>query len=71
MDNLVEINPLLASLGWEYFCLDRVKYHGHYLTIMWDKTGGRYQRGEGFKVFSDGKLVASSPSIKRLRFTLT
>jgi len=70
MDNFIEVNPLVSSLNWEYFCLDRILYHSRYLTIMWDSTGARYQRGAGFKVFVDGKLVASSPTIKRIKVSM-
>ena len=28
--------------AWDYFCLDRVRYHGHDLTVLFDKSGARY-----------------------------
>jgi hypothetical protein len=36
------------------------------LTILWDKTGQRYGKGKGLRVFADGKGIASSPKIGRL-----
>lgn len=57
------INPLVdGSLG--YFCLDGVLYHGHSVTIAYDKDGSRYKLGKGLQVFVDGKrtkLLASTP----------
>ena len=54
-DSMVEVNPLLPENTWDYFCLDKVLYHGHILTIIWDKTGTRYGKGKGLSVFADGK----------------
>lgn len=68
-DDTVEVNPL-APEAWDYFCLDQVRYHGHWLTILWDKTGARYGRGQGLRVFADGKELAASPSLRRVTATL-
>ena len=64
-DETVEVNPLVPS-AWDAFCLDRIPYHGHSLTILWDKTGQRYGKGKGLRVFADGKEIASSAKIGRL-----
>jgi hypothetical protein len=62
-DNKLVINPLLPSGRWQYFALDGLPYHGHLLTVFYDKTGNRYHRGTGLKVFSDGREVASHPDL--------
>jgi hypothetical protein len=59
-DNSLIINPLLPDNTWEYFCLDNILYHGKIITIMYDKTGKKYNKGKGFKVWIDGKLKATS-----------
>src|SRR5262249_21138967 len=46
-DDVVEVNPLLPPGKWDWFCLDRIPYHGHDLTIVWDKDGRRFNRGAG------------------------
>ncbi len=56
-DNVLEIHPLIPENQWDWFCLDNVLYHGKKLTILYDKTGKRYQKGKGFRVFADGKEV--------------
>ena len=33
-DNVIEVNPLLPEGTWDYFCLDRVLYHGRTITIL-------------------------------------
>jgi len=52
-DTLV-INPLVDN-SIKYFCLDDVSYHGHNITLVYDKDGNRYKLGKGITVFVDGK----------------
>ncbi len=68
-DQIVEINPLVPE-NWDYFCLDRVAYHGVTLTILWDRDGKHYRRGAGLRVFADGREIAASTWPTRLRAPL-
>jgi hypothetical protein len=65
-DEFVEINPLLPDGKWNWFCLDGVRYHGHTLTIIWDKDGTRYGRGQGLIVLADGKEIARGQKLAKL-----
>jgi Mannosylglycerate hydrolase MGH1-like glycoside hydrolase domain/Glycosyl hydrolase family 65, C-terminal domain len=65
-DNIVEIDPLVPDGLWNYFCLDNVHYHGHVLTIFYDKTGNRYGKGKGLHVLEDGREIAESEKLERL-----
>jgi hypothetical protein len=65
-DDLVEIDPLLPPGTWDWFCLDGVKYHGHPLTVIWDKDGARYGRGAGLRVLANGRTVAQSEKLERI-----
>lgn len=69
-DNVVEVNPLLPEGRWDWFCLDRVPYHSRQLTILWDKTGARYGKGTGLRVFADGMEIASTPKLGRVTGSL-
>ena len=69
-DYSLVVNPLVPADTWDYFCLDRVYYHKRWITILWDKTGTRYHRGQGLRVYADGLLVASSPTLTQLKVTL-
>jgi hypothetical protein len=69
-DNLLEINPLIPQNKWDWFCLDNVPYHGKIITIIWDKTGNKYNRGKGFYILIDGKLVAKSDKLERIETNL-
>jgi hypothetical protein len=66
----VIVDPLLPTDAWDWFCLDGAPYHGHLLTVIWDRDGSRYHRGAGLSVLIDGRLVASSPELTRLVATL-
>jgi hypothetical protein len=52
--NQLSVFPLVPHYI-PYFCLDNIPYHGHTLTILWDKDGKRYSRGLGFYILIDGK----------------
>lgn len=65
-DDTVEVNPALPENAWDYFCLDKVFYHGHYLTIVWDKYGTKYNLGKGLIVLCDGKQIARSETLSKV-----
>ncbi len=69
-DDVVEVNPLLPPEVWDFFCLDRVPYHGRVLGLLWDRDGKRYGKGVGFSLWVDGVKVASSPELGRLQCAL-
>jgi hypothetical protein len=60
------IKPLVPQ-NWDYFILEDVHYHGHNITVLWDKTGKKYNRGQGFQLLSEGKTIASANDIKELK----
>ncbi len=65
-DQMLEVNPLLPACKWSYFCLDNVLYHGHNITIVWDRDGERYHQGKGLRVLVDGKCVGQRPDMGKL-----
>jgi hypothetical protein len=69
IDNVVEINPLIPD-NWDWFCLDNVNYHGRQLTIVWDKTGDKYNKGQGLLIFVDGILELKTNQIENVSFNL-
>ncbi len=72
-DNQLLIRPLVPTTGpsaWDWFALDNVLYHGHILSILWDRTGQKFHKGIGFMVFCDSKLVAQSPQLQPISATL-
>lgn len=64
------VNPLVPENKWKYFCLDRIPYMKKQITILWDEDGTRYNKGKGFRIFSDGVEIHQSAEIKRVEFSL-
>jgi Mannosylglycerate hydrolase MGH1-like glycoside hydrolase domain len=58
-DDRIELRP--AAREWAYFALDRLRYHGHDLTIVWDRPNDGQRRypeyPEGFSLYIDGQHV--------------
>jgi hypothetical protein len=65
-DDMVEVNPLLPDDAWDWFCLDKVRYHDRNLTILWDRTGERFGKGKGLVILVDGREVARSAGLSRI-----
>ncbi len=68
-DDRLVVAPL-APAEWDYFCLDHIRYHNHNLTIAYDKTGLRYQKGKGLRLYCDGKEIAGKESPDRIEVAL-
>jgi len=69
-DDKIVVNPLVPEREWDWFCLDRVRYHGLDVTILWDRDGQKYNRGAGFQLLVNGQRVAHSPNIQKMEVTL-
>lgn len=66
IDEVLEVRPLVPDGALDYFALDRVAYHGRRLTIFWDRTGERYHRGAGLRLWVDGLEIAATNRLTRL-----
>jgi Alpha-L-arabinofuranosidase B (ABFB) domain/F5/8 type C domain len=64
-DDAVDIDPLIPD-NWDYFALENVPYHGHNLTVLWDRNGNRYGKGAGLRVLVDGNPAGSLPGLGKL-----
>lgn len=64
------INPIVPEDWWEYFCLDNIPYKNHIFTIMYDKFGKRYNKGQGFMVFMNGELIKRTDKIGKLEIEI-
>jgi hypothetical protein len=70
LDHRIVLHPLLPADAWTYFALDGLPYHGHLLTIVYDKTGRHYHRGRGLAIFADGRKLARRPTLGPLEANL-
>ena len=68
--NRLVIRPLVPPGKWDYFALEGLPYHGHLLTIIYDRTGERYHRGTGLMVLADGRIIGHADSLASLESLL-
>ncbi|WP_188193643.1 MGH1-like glycoside hydrolase domain-containing protein [Nonomuraea sp. SYSU D8015] len=64
-DGKVVVNPL-APAEWDHFALENVPYHGHNVTVLWDRDGTRYGQGKGLRLYVNGRLAAVRPGLGEL-----
>lgn len=57
-DDVIDVRPLIPEGVWDWWCLDNLPYHGHTLTILYDKDGSHYHQGRGLRVFVDGRPLS-------------
>ena len=69
-DNVLVVNPLVPDGIWDYFCMEDVRYHGKRITVLFDKTGTKYNMGKGLMIFVDGKQKAVSQNLTKLECSL-
>ncbi len=62
-DEIAEVDPMVPAGTWDWFCLDRIPYHGRSLSVVWDRQGTRFGKGKGLRLFANGKEVAHSPEL--------
>jgi len=70
-DDSLTVNPLVPERTWSYFCLDGLKYQGHYICVLWDTDGSHYKRGKGLSVFVDGVKKAHRDDLGKLVLRLS
>ena len=68
-DNILEVNPLVPATSGigsiNYLCLENVPYHGHLVTILYDRDGRHYGKGAGLSVYVDGERVIDPSALGR------
>ena len=69
LNSTIEINPLVPD-EWDWFAVDNLYYQGEKFYLIWDRTGKKYNRGKGLKLFKDNILVANSNKIQKLTYVV-
>ena len=54
------INPLFEENQIDYMAADGILYHSKSIAVVWDKTGEKFGKGKGLRVFIDGCESAHS-----------
>ena len=66
VDNVIEINPCLPENAWDYFCLENIPYKGGLLSIIWDKTGKKYNQISGLTVKFNGSIIYNGEHLEKV-----
>lgn len=69
-DDVLEIYPLIPAGKWDWFCLEKVMYHGKMLQVCWDKDGRKYGKGAGFWIKADGKEIYKGKKLEHIKVAL-
>jgi hypothetical protein len=62
----IEISPLVPVDTWDWFCVDHLPVRGRTLTVIWDRTGTKYNRGAGLTLLEEGQPVGHSPKLESI-----
>jgi hypothetical protein len=71
LDNKFELYPLIPKEKWAWFKLSNLSYHGKTITLIWDQTGKKYNRGKGFLIFVNGKKIYHGTQLKPVTLELS
>ncbi|MGA1190585.1 MAG: discoidin domain-containing protein [Pseudomonadales bacterium] len=63
------IAPLVPET-WDYFTLADVPYHGHLVSVQWDRNGTHYGRSKGLAVYVDGQRAALQDHLGKVTIDL-
>jgi hypothetical protein len=58
----LRLQPLVPD-NWDHYAVENVPYHGHNITVLWDRDGTHYGRGSGMRVYVDGQVVRASATL--------
>lgn len=60
------VNPLIEAAQLPWWTVDGVSLHARIVSVAFDADGLHYKRGAGLKVWVDGVVAASSPTLTKL-----
>ncbi|GAC1655429.1 MAG: hypothetical protein NVS9B15_16240 [Acidobacteriaceae bacterium] len=73
--HLLELDPLLTAASnaahpIRWFAIDRLRYHDHDISILYDADGTRYHLGRGVSIFVDRKHAIGPVPLRRVTVSL-
>jgi hypothetical protein len=66
LDDKIELWPI--DLGYDYFMVNNVRYHGKDVTLVWDEDGSKYGLGAGYSLFIDGVKKVSVDKLGKFTY---
>lgn len=67
--DVFKVNPLVLPT-WDYFIAENIPYHGHNITVLYDRDGSRYQAGSGLQIYVNGELSARRNGVGPMQVTI-
>ncbi|MFB9510800.1 discoidin domain-containing protein [Streptomyces aurantiacus] len=68
-DATVTVAPLVPQ-DWDHFAVENLPYHGHNLSVVFDRTGRHYGHGTGLTVWLDGGQIHRQADLKPVTLTI-
>ena len=65
----LRVQPLVPAT-WDHFAAENVPYHGHNITMLWDRDGTHYGQGPGMRIYIDGRLSRTSPTLQDMTISI-
>ncbi|HET6755653.1 MAG TPA: PKD domain-containing protein, partial [Jiangellaceae bacterium] len=69
LDDVLELWPI--DVGWDYFTVNNLNYHGKDLTVVWDRPGVDHYGGavpDGFSAYLDGQRLFTLDDLAHVTF---
>lgn len=64
-NNYIEINPLIPD-DWDWFAIEKIKYQDKFISVIWDRTGKKFNVGKGLLLIVDNKIVDRRKKIEKI-----
>jgi len=61
----LKLKPLIPD-SWDHYAVENVPYHGHNVSILWDRDGSHYGQGAGMRVYVDGTLTRTAATVSEM-----
>ncbi|MEU6524218.1 discoidin domain-containing protein [Streptomyces sp. NPDC046924] len=68
-DATVSLAPL-APREWDHFAVENLPYHGHNLSVLFDRSGRHYGHGTGLSVWLDGRRIHRQDGLEPVTLTI-
>lgn len=68
-EETLSLSPLVPA-DWDHFAVENLAYHGHNVTMVWDRDGTAYGKGKGFRVWIDGRQRHAQPALQPTTISL-
>ena len=51
---------------WNWFAIEKIKYQNKLISVVWDRTGKKFNIGKGLSLIVDNKIVDRRKKIEKI-----